>query len=55
MSNICNFFFTAPVKRCGVAGHEEQHVAAAVTQCVKVRHDIHGASLVDQAGVESCC
>lgn len=48
----------APVKRRGVAGHEEQDVSglrpAGVTQCVKVRHDIQGASLVDQASVESC-
>lgn len=50
--------FAVPVKRRGVAGHEEQDVGglrpAGVTQCVKVRHDIQGASLVDQASVESC-
>lgn len=50
--------FAVPVKRCRVAGHEEQDVSglrpAGVTQCVKVRHDIQGASLVDQASVESC-
>lgn len=51
--------FAVPVKRCGMAGHEEQDVGglspAGVTQCVKVRHDIQCASLMDQAGVESCC
>lgn len=49
-----------PVKRCGVAGHEEKDVgllrpgdAAGVTQRVKVRHDVQGASLMDQTGVQS--
>lgn len=41
-----------------MAGHEEQDVggrgAAGIAQWLQVRHDVQGAPLVDQAGVESC-
>lgn len=45
-----------------MAGHEEEDVwqrgaggAADVAPRLQVAHDVQGASLVDQAGVQSCC
>lgn len=50
-----------PVERGGVTGHEEEDVwlqgagdAVDVTKSLEVAHDVQGASLVDQAGVEAC-
>lgn len=49
-----------PVERGGVTGHEEEDVwlqgagdAVDVTKSLKAAHNVQGASLVDQAGVQA--